>query len=200
MKKIIPIAILLISVLLSYSVYAGGNDFKSIYRQLGIPDEISYSADIEDGGMGASMGISYKKIYYKNGNLRTEGEQMGKPFISIMRAEGEIYNFDANTNSWNSMNRNSVNQSLPPYQAAGKETIDGKSCLKYTSEIPQAQMTNTVWVHKGVICKVASSGPYGSSSLKYINVKKGKLADSLFMPPADAKIKKMNSMMDQWKK
>jgi len=197
--KLLVLTLFLTAVSNVYAASNQGNNLNEIYKQLGLDEKISYSADIEmTSSASQTMPMNLSKMYYQNGNIRTEGDASGMKFITILRKEGTMYSYNGQMDSWMTTDMNAMlnqEQNMPTYTKMGKETVDDKNCIKYKTEDPSIQMEGYIWVNDGIIYKNEFTSPYGTNTVYYKNIKKEKIDSSLFMPPKDANVQDMTALL-----
>ena len=191
---------LILAAAISLPLFAeGGNDLSKIYKQLGLSDTISYTAEMVAESQFNNMGTLTFKTSYKNGSVRSEGDQQGIKFIMIMQKDGTMYTYNDALKGWlkTSLSEMMTKETkLPEYKNVGTEEMEGKSCQKFEAEDAQLGYKNTVWVNEGIIIKNSTVGPNNATTnIIYKNIQKVDLADSLFTPPQDANIQDMSAML-----
>ena len=137
-------------------------------------------------------------MFFKNGDIRTEGEQGGMNFIMIIKKDGLMYTFNDAMKMWVKTNMGDIidDNSMPQYKKVNDEEVDGKKCTRYEAEYDQSQYKTVIWVYDGMIYKNLNISPTGEENVViYKNIKKENLNDSLFMPPEDANIQDMSTLM-----
>ena len=197
MKKVLA---WIIAMTVSLPLFAeGGNDLSQIYKQLGLSDNISYTADMVAESQVNNMGTISFKTSYKNGNIRSEGEQQGMKFIMIMKKNGDMFTYNDALQQWIKTSLSDMmtkDTKLPEYKNVGTEEMEGKTCQKFEAQDPQLGYKNTVWVNDGIIIKNLTQGPNNATTtIVYKNIQKVDLEDSLFTPPQDANIQDMSAML-----
>ncbi|MBN2145352.1 MAG: DUF4412 domain-containing protein [Candidatus Aureabacteria bacterium] len=199
MRQFIGIVIMGGLLLVSQRDGIAANILSEMYKQLGLSENITYTADmvIESAANQAAMPEA-SKVFFKNGNIRTEGKQGTMKFISIIRTDGTVYSLMESSNTWmkSDLGEAMKNQPLPQYKQAGSETIDGKSCLKYEMTDSETNMSGVVWVSDGMIIKNQLTIFNQVTTVYYKNISKEPLDDALFMPPASDKIQDMATLME----
>ena len=192
-----------LSILFAWGAYAvgdeGGGNLGKIYEQLGLAQNISYTALMVIGD-GANGGKAMEfKMLYKNGDIRTEGEQSGMKFTMIMKKDSTIYSYNDAMKKWIKTSMNTVmgkDAKIPEYKKVGVEDVEGKSCNKYEADDTGTGFKNFVWVSDGIILKNTNLGPNGfEQSVFYKNIEKKELEDSMFAPPAGEEVQDMSEMM-----
>lgn len=198
MKKILKVLLLILTI---FSVYSAGgensNNLSKIYEQLGLSMNVSYSADMEITP--ASKNQPNLKVFYKNGNMRTEGSANGMQIIMIMSKNGVIYSYNDQMKSWIKTETSVLfgkENPIPDYKKIGTEILDDKNCEKFESVEPKMNIKTTVWINDGIIYKNSSIMPNAEEQIvKYKNIEKKELNDALFTPPAGAQIQDMSEML-----
>lgn len=202
MKKVLTWIIALINCLPLFA--EGGNDLSKIYKQLGLSDNISYTAEMVAESQVNNMGTLAFKTSYKNGNIRSEGEQQGMKFIMIMRKDGTMFTYNDALQGWiktSISDMMSKQTKLPEYKNVGTEEMEGKTCQKFEASDTEVGYKNTVWVNDGIILKNMTVGPNNATTtIVYKNIQKVDLEDSLFTPPQDANIQDMSAMLQNMMK
>jgi outer membrane lipoprotein-sorting protein len=173
------------------------NILGEIYKQLGLSQNITYSADMVIQTANQNGMPEATKVFFKNGNIRTEGKQGAVKFISIIRTDGTVYSCMESSPAWikSDLGEAMKGQPLPQYKQVGTESLDGKSCLKYEMSDPQNSMSGLIWVSEGMIVKNQITVMNETTTVLYQNINNAALDDSLFMPPPSAKVQDMASMM-----
>lgn len=193
-----------LSILFSFAVLAagedsGGNDLGKIYKQLGLDQTISYTAQMFIGEAKDGAKPQIFQMSYKNGDIRTEGEQSGMKFTMIMKKDSTIFSYNDAMKKWIKTSMNDVmgkETKLPEYKNLGTEDIEGKSCTKYEAVDASTGLKNIVWVNEGMIFKNTNIGSNGEEqSVYYKNIEKKNLEDSLFSPPPGEEVQDMSEMM-----
>lgn len=202
MKKLLAF---IFSITISLPLFAeGGNDLAKIYKQLGLSDTISYTADMVAESQVNNMGTLTFKTSYKNGNIRSEGEQQGMKFIMIMKKDGTMFTYNDALQGWIKTSISDMmtkETKLPEYKNVGTEEMEGVSCQKFEAGDPTLGYKNTVWVNDGIIIKNMTVGPNNATTtIIYKNIKKVDLDDALFTPPQDANIQDMSAMLQSMMK
>lgn len=202
MKKFsfILLSIFLSTVICGADQGGFGGNLSKIYNQLGLKQNISYTAEmISEGGMTGKDKRFTFQMYYKDGNIRTEGEQAGMKFMMIMKADGTIYSYNDAMKKWVMTSMNTVmdkNSRMPEYVKIGEENVDGKNCIRFEAVDPETKLKNIVWVNDGIIFKNMSIIPNGAEQVVYYrNVVKKDLDDALFMPPQGEDVQDMSEMI-----
>ena len=129
-------------------------------------------------------------IYFDNyGALEAQKMKMNfmgnEMDMTILRKDGKTYMINASEkqvqempdggmggNSINFLNLTDAVKSANKIKEAGKETILGKECTKYTMEASQMgmTMTQTVWVWQGIALKTLTDGgqfTFGNEAVKF---------------------------------
>jgi outer membrane lipoprotein-sorting protein len=172
-----------------------------IYKQLGLSEDITYSADM-DLQMSKDSGIPEigpTKVYFKKGTMRTEmNAPNGIKMVVILQKDGILYSYNDIIKSWIKVNVNEAmqKQAIPQYAKIGEEVVDGLSCTKYEMKDLVNNVQGTVWVFDAMIYKNSIVTGGKTMTVVFKNIQKQDLEDSLFMPPADAKIQDMSAMMN----
>jgi len=173
---------------------ATGSDLGKLFRQIGLSEEISFSAlmveDLERSGIKPTQ----IKLYYKNGHIRTEGKQGEVEFVSIMRKDGKIYSYQVNTWVETDMSAILSEKDLPQFQKIGEEMVQGKTCEKFEAYDPKTQTRAWVWTQGGVILKNTTINPAGKTTILYKNIQFLELAEDLFLPPKGVSITNLNPL------
>ena len=128
-------------------------------------------------------------IYFDNyGALEAQKMKMNfmgnEMDMTILRKDGKTYMINASEkqvqempdggmggNSINFLNLTDADRTANKIKEAGKETILGKECTKYTMEASQMgmTMTQTVWVWQGIALKTLTDGgqfTFGNEAVK----------------------------------
>lgn len=194
MKKIS----LLLIILMQATLFASKpSNLAAIYEQLGLSQDISYSAEMVMSTAKGSTPVKMK-MYYSKGDIRTEGEQEGMRFVMIMKKDGEMLTYNDAMKMWikTSMNDIMEDDQMPKYKKIGEEDIEGKKAIRYEFEDPATKLKTVVWVADGMIIRNKNITPNGAEQIiTYENVKKGDLDQALFSPPAGESVQDMTQMM-----
>lgn len=173
----------------------GGMDLKSVYRQLGLSESISYTADLVIKS--ADIPDMSMKLYYKEGNIRAEGDQGGMSFVTITLLDGVIYTYNSAMKTWMKTQMDDVMKSdVPDYKKIGTVQLDGRKCQKFEALDPKTKTVSRVFVHAGMIRQVESKDEEGKKHvIRYTNIKKEKLADAFFAPDPGATVQDLTALM-----
>jgi len=194
MKKNIAYAIGII--LLTINTYAGGLNLSDVYKQLGLSEKVSYTATLSMEAKNLSQ--MEMKILFKNGDIRAEGTQGGMKFVTITKKDGTIYTYNDAMKVWMKTNMSNVmkKEDMPKYKKIGQEEVDGLKCNKFIAKDPASNATSTIYVNDGMIYQVVTIDGKGQTyTVKYKDIKKTKLDDSLFMPEEGANVQDLSSLM-----
>lgn len=191
--------ILFFSFLSMSFVMSANNDLSMIYKQLGLSEDLSYTATMHTS-LNPAQKSAAMKMYYKNGDIRTEGQQSGMDFVMILKKDGTMYSYNKAMNIWVKMTMKDMLKegNIPEYKKIGAEEIDGKECIRFEAVDPQTRFKTIVWVHDGYIFRNSTESPDGVQNIVYYgNIEKKELDDSLFNPPEGAPVQDMTDMMKQ---
>ena len=155
------------------------------------------------------------KMAVKPKKTRFEGTQEGKPFVMIINAEKDaFYVFSADSGEWvkfkvssmKSMAASAAHQTpgvkslqfVPGkgYAKTGVEVVDGKKCTIWTFKNDAGEQGKVwMWTDNNLLIQAQSQSDKGVSTLLFKGLTIKPLADSLFEPPAGAKVTDMDEMM-----
>ncbi len=195
-KSIKNIAYTTCIVFLMIGTYASGLNLSDVYKQLGLSEKVSYTADLAMEAQ--NLPQMEMKILFKNGDIRAEGNQGGMKFVTITKKDGTIYTYNDAMKVWMKTNMSAVikKENIPEYKEAGKEKVDGLKCKKFIAKDSASNSTSTIYVNDGMIYQVITIDAKGQTyTVKYKNIEKTKLEDSLFMPEEGANVQDLSSLM-----
>ena len=194
MKSLKTIFIILSFSIISNLAFGTPYDLNQVYKQLGIAINQSYIADMTISNVeGSTSGVVFR-FFYKNGNIRIEGNQNNVKLITIVKMEGDMYTFNSKINKWDKIKIQDLmaSKSSPIFTKVGTEKVDGKECTKFETYEKTTQYQSLLWIYDGLIYKKVSFGPNNSSEIViYKNVEKKALDDSLFFPEVSPRTEKM---------
>jgi len=183
-------------IFLMIGTYASGLNLSDVYKQLGLSEKVSYTADLAMEAQ--NLPQMEMKILFKNGDIRAEGNQGGMKFVTITKKDGTIYTYNDAMKVWMKTNMSDVikKENMPEYKEVGKETVDGLKCKKFLAKDPASNSTSTIYVNDGMIYQVITIDAKGQTyTVKYKNIEKTKLEDSLFMPEEGANVQDLSGLM-----
>ncbi len=148
---------------------------------------------------------SNSKMWMSKDKMRIETEVSGMKSVMITNAKGELFMYDAASNTAMKMSNLEGQEQMADQWAEdesdlanmkiiGKEKIDGYDCVVVT--LIDEETNSKMWLRKdiGMPVKVESKMDDGTVVIDYKNYKIGAQADSLFEVPAGAQIMEMPSM------
>ncbi|EKD25995.1 MAG: hypothetical protein ACD_79C01415G0002 [uncultured bacterium] len=196
MKVFFKKSFIFISIMFLCLLSSAENNLGKIYKQLGLDEKISYSADMEIEAPGGNNMVY--KMFFKNGDIRSEGSQSGMNFIMIMKTNGTMFSYNDALKMWMKTEIGEMieEKDLPNYEKTGTEDINGVSCSKFEAKDASTGYTAIVWTNDGMILKNTTINPQGvQQSVYYKNIQKTELEDALFAPPQNANVQDMGAMM-----
>lgn len=174
----------------------GGYPLVEIYEKLGISDTSSYTADLVMEG--PDVPAMTMKLYYKNGDIRAEGEQGGMQFVTITKVSGTIFTYNSAMNIWMKTAMDEVvdKEKMPDYKAVGTKTVDDMKCKVFETVDPESGTVSKIYVNDSMVYQVESTDKDGKVYvMKYTNREKKVLADKLFLPDEGANVQDLSALM-----